>query len=136
MEFVSSDLSLTVGENLLSLSVQKSPNLFVFRVVSEFLDLQQRVAPFHRDLCYCSQRVAPFYLETLKRRKTRRQAFSFRVIDLSSVRVEKRPTDYGVVEVQFFEEPLLGHGLMIELDLSLCEEVLVGLTTLIAFCNS
>ena len=51
------------------------------------------------------------------------------MIDLSSVRVEKRLTDYGVVEVQVFGEPLLGHGLLIELDISLCEEVVVGLIT-------
>ena len=48
---------------------------------------------------------------------------------MSSVRVEKRPTDHGVVEVLLFEEPLLGHGLQIELDLGLCEEVVIGLTT-------
>ena len=51
------------------------------------------------------------------------------MIDSSSVRVEKRLTDYGVVEVQVFGEPLLGHGLLIELDVSLCEEVVVGLIT-------
>ena len=51
------------------------------------------------------------------------------MIDLSSVRVEKRLTDYGVVEVQVFGEPLLGHGLLIELDVSLCEEVVGGLIT-------
>ena len=47
--------------------------------------------------------------------------------DLSSVRVEERLTDYGVVVVQVFGEPLLGYGLLIELDISLCEEVVVGL---------
>ena len=51
------------------------------------------------------------------------------MIDLSSIRVDKRLTDYGVVVVQVFGEPLLGHGLLIELDISLCEEVVVGLIT-------
>ena len=45
----------------------------------------------------------------------------------SSVRVEERLTDNGVVAVQVFGEPLLGYGLLIELDISLCEEVVVGL---------
>ena len=64
-----------------------------------------------------------------RRRQTGRQTFSFRVIDLSSVRVEKRLTDYGVVVVPVFGEPLLGLGLQIELDISLFEEVVVGLIT-------
>ena len=46
---------------------------------------------------------------------------------MSSIRIEKRLTDYGVVVVQVVGEPLLGHGLLIELDVSLCEEVVVGL---------
>ena len=106
-----------------------SPNLFVFRVVSEFRDLQQRVAPFYHDFCHGSQRVAPFYLGTLTTTTDRTTGLLFRVIDSSSVRVEKRLTDYGVVEVQVFSEPLLGHGLLIELDVSLCEEEVVGLIT-------
>ena len=48
---------------------------------------------------------------------------------MSSVRVEKRLTDGGIVVVQVFREPLLGRGLLIELDGSLCEEVVVGLIT-------
>ena len=56
-------------------------------------------------------------------------AFSFRVIDSSSVRVEERLIDNGVVVVQVFGEPLLGYGLLIQLDISLCEEVVVGLRT-------
>ena len=51
------------------------------------------------------------------------------MIDSSSVRVEKRLTDNGVVVVQVFGEPLPGYGLLIELDKSLCEEVVVGLIT-------
>ena len=49
--------------------------------------------------------------------------------DSSSVRVEERLTDHGVVAAQVFGEPLLGYGLLIELDISLCEEVVVGLIT-------
>ena len=52
-----------------------------------------------------------------QRKQTGRQAFSFRVIDSSSVRVEERLTDSGVVVVQVFGEPLLGYGLLIELDI-------------------
>ena len=41
LEFVFSNLRLTVSEDLLPLSVQESPNLFVFRVfVSEFRNLR------------------------------------------------------------------------------------------------
>ena len=49
------------------------------------------------------------------------------MIDSSSVRVEERLTDNGVVVVQVFGQPLLGYALLIELDISLCEEVVVGL---------
>ena len=49
------------------------------------------------------------------------------MIDSSSVRVEERLT--GVVVVQVFGEPLLGYGLLIELDISLCDEIVVGLLT-------
>ena len=51
------------------------------------------------------------------------------MIDSSSVRVEERLTDNGVVVVQVFGEPLLGYRLLFELDISLCEEVVVGLIT-------
>ena len=51
------------------------------------------------------------------------------MIDLSSVHVEKRLTDYGVVEVQVFGDPFRGQGLLIDLDVSLCEEVVAGLIT-------
>ena len=40
--------------------------------------------------------------------------------------MEERLTDNGV---QVFGEPLLGYGLLVELDVSLCEEVVVGLVT-------
>ena len=69
-----------------------------------------------------------------RRRQTRRQAFSFGVIDSSSVRIEEHLTDGDVIVVEVFREPLLGelllgHGLLIELDVSLCEEVILGLIT-------
>ena len=93
-----SNLRLAVSEDLLSLPVQKSPNLFIFRVLSlNFV--------------------------------TRRQAFSFGVIDLSSVCVKEHLTDCGVVVIHVFGEPLLGHGLLIELDVSLRDEVVLGLIT-------
>ena len=64
-----------------------------------------------------------------RRRLTNRQAFSLGVIDLSSVCVEEHLTDCGVVVIHLFGEPLLGHGLLIELDVSLCEEEVLGLIT-------
>ena len=52
------------------------------------------------------------------------------MIDSSAARVEERLTDNGVDVVQVFREPLLGYGLLIELDISLCEVVVVvGLIT-------
>ena len=51
------------------------------------------------------------------------------MIDLSSVSVKEHLTDCNVVVIQVFGEPLLGDGLLIELDVSLCEEVVVGLIT-------
>ena len=47
---------------------------------------------------------------------------------MSSVCVEHL-TDCGVVVVHVLGEPLLGHGPLIELGVSLCEEVVVGLKT-------
>ena len=51
------------------------------------------------------------------------------MIDLSSVCVKEHLTDCGVVVIHDFGEPLLGHGLLIELDVRLCEEVVLGLIT-------
>ena len=51
------------------------------------------------------------------------------MIGSSSARIEERLTDGDVIVVQVFGEPLLGYGLLIELDTSLCEEVVVGLIT-------
>ena len=56
------------------------------------------------------------------------------MIDLSSVCVKEHLTDRGVVVIDVLAEslvgdPLLGHGLLIELDVSLREEVVLGLVT-------
>ena len=51
------------------------------------------------------------------------------MIDSSSARIEERLTDGDIVVVEVFTEPLLGHGLLGELDISLCDEVVVGLIT-------
>ena len=48
---------------------------------------------------------------------------------MSSVCVKEHLTDCAVVVIHVFGEPLLGHGLLIELDVSLCEVVVVGLIT-------
>ena len=117
-----SGLRLAVSEDLLSLPVQKSPNMFIFRVLSlNFVTFLLR--------------VAPFYLETLTATTKQTTGLLLRsVIDLSSVGVKEYLTDCGVVVIHVFGEPLLGetllgHGLLIELDVSLCEEVVLGLIT-------
>ena len=51
---------------------------------------------------------------------------------MSSVCVKEHLTDCGVVVIHvlgepLLAEPLLGHGLLIELDVSLCEEVVLGI---------
>ena len=51
------------------------------------------------------------------------------MIGSSSARIEERLTDGGVIVVEVFREPLLGHGLLVELDISLRDEVVVGLIT-------
>ena len=61
-------------------------------------------------------------------RQTGRQAF-FRVIGSSSARIEERPTDGDVFEVEVFREPLLAKGLLGVLGTSLRDEVVVGLIT-------
>ena len=121
LEFVFSNLRLAVSEDF-ALFAGPKESLSV-------RDLPQRYAPFHRDFCHCSQRGLPrSILRHWRRRHTRRQAFSFGVIDLSSECVKEHLTDCGVVVIHVFGEPLLGepllgHGLLIELDVSLCEEV-------------
>ena len=51
------------------------------------------------------------------------------MIDSSSARIEERLTDGDVIVVEVFRAPLLGHGLLGELDISLCDEVVAGLIT-------
>ena len=112
------NVRLTIGEDLLPLTVQKSPNLCVFSV--SFL------TSFHNGL--------PRSIGHGRRRLTNRQAFSLGVIDLFSVCTEECLTDCGIVAIHVLEEPLLGepllgHGVLIELDVRLCMEVVLGLIT-------
>ena len=51
------------------------------------------------------------------------------MIGSSSARIEERLADGDVIVVEVFRESLLGHGLLGELDISLCEEIIVGLIT-------
>ena len=84
-------LRLTISADLLPLSVRKNSDLFALRVlVSEFRDLSL-------DLCHGKQRVAPFC-----------QAFSFRVIDSSSVRTKERLTDKSVMKWSLGSQPCGG----------------------------
>ena len=83
-----------------------------------------------RDLRHGKQRVAPIYHDSWTTTTTdRRQAFSFRVIGSSSARIEERPDRWWCHRSRSFREPLLGHGLLGELDISLCNDVVVGLIT-------
>ena len=84
LEFVlSTNLHLT---DLLPLSVQESPNLFAFRVLSlNFVTLCVT--------CVTANNGFPRSIMThWRRRQTGRQAFSFRVIGSSSARIEERLT--------------------------------------------
>ena len=51
------------------------------------------------------------------------------MIGSSSARIEERLTDGDVIGVEVFREPLVGHGLLGELDIRTCNEVVVGLIT-------
>ena len=120
LEFVFSNLCLTVSENLLSLSLQESPNLFAFRVVSlSFLGARHKWA----------NNGSPRSIMTNRRRQTGRQAFFFRVIGSSSARVKERLADGDVIVVEVIREPLLAQGLLGVFDISLCDEMVVGLIT-------
>ena len=113
LEFVLSNLRLTVSENILSLSLQESPNLFTFRVVSlSFLGARDKWA----------NNGSRRSMMTDWRRQTGRQAFFFRVIGSSSARVKERLAE--VLRV-----PLLAQKLLGVFDTSLCDEVVVGLKT-------
>ena len=120
LEFVFSNLCLTVSENLLSLSIQLCPNLFTLRIVSlSFLGARHKSANnrFHRSIM------------TDWRRQTGRQAFFFRVIGSSSARMKERLTDGDVIVVEVIKDLLLAKGLLGVFDISLCNEVVVGLIT-------
>ena len=133
VELVYPDLRLTVGEDLLPLSVQKSPNLCVFSVsfLTSFLNgLPRSIVAF----CHYFHIGLPRSIGDGRRRLTNRQAFSLEVIDLFSVCIEEHLTDCGIVVIHIFEEPLLGEpllgrGLCEGLDESLREEVVLGLIT-------
>ena len=96
----------------------------------------QRVAPFDRGF---HRGVLPLFQQRVarsighgRRRLTDRQAFSLGVIDLFSVCFEEHLTDCGIIVIHILEEPLLGdpllgHGLCGGLDVSLREEVVLGL---------
>ena len=66
---------------------------------------------------------------TDRRRQTGRQAFFFRVIGSSSARIEERLADGDVIVVEVIREPLLAQGFLGVVDVSLREELVVGLTT-------
>ena len=63
------------------------------------------------------------------RRQTRRQAFFFIVIGWSSARIKESLPDGDVIVVEVIKELLLAWGLLGVFDISLCDEVVVGLTT-------
>ena len=64
-----------------------------------------------------------------KQRVSGRQAFFFRVIGSSSARVKERLADGDVIVVEVIRVPLLARGLLGVFDMSLCDEVVVGLIT-------
>ena len=98
LEFVFSNLRLTVSEGLLPLSDQESPNLFAFRVLP---------------LNFVTLRVT--YV-------TANNGFPRSIMT-------HRLTDGDVIVVEVFREQLLGQGLLGVLDISLRDEVVVGLIT-------
>ena len=51
------------------------------------------------------------------------------MIGSSWARFKERLVDGDVIVVEVIRVPLLGHGLLGELDMSLCDEVVVGLIT-------
>ena len=112
------NLRLTFGEDLLSLSVQKSSNLCVFSVLL--------LTSFHNR--------SPCSFGHGRRRLTNRQAFSLGVIrHVLGVRYEASPRA-RVIVIHILEEPLLGElllgqGLCEGLDISLHEIEVLGLIT-------
>ena len=82
LEFVFLNLCLTISENLFSLSLEESPNLFAFRVLSLNVSNTRNV------WIKCgANNGSPRSSMTDRRRQTGRQAFFFRVIGSSSARV-------------------------------------------------
>ena len=113
LEFVFSNLRLTVSEDLLPLSVQESPNRFFFRVLSLNFVTFHNTLPFSIMTFVIVHNGLPrSILRHRRRRQTRRQAFSFGVFDLSSVCVKEHLTDCGVVVIHVFGEPLLEEPLL------------------------
>ena len=120
LEFVFSNLCLTIRENLLSLSLQESPNLFAFRVVSlSFLGARHK----------WGNNGSPRSIMTDGRRQTGRRSFFFRVIGSSSAGVKERFADGGVIVDKVTRELLFARGLLGAFDISLRDEVVVGLIT-------
>ena len=94
LEFVFSIFCMLVSENVLSLSLQESPNLFTFRVASQsFLGARNFWTKWANNGSHRS-------IMTDWRRQTGRQAFFFRVIGLSSARVKERLADGDVIVVE------------------------------------
>ena len=84
--------------------------------------------------CHCFNNGLPRSIGHGRLRLTNRQASSLGVIDLFSVCVKEHLTDCGIIVIHVLEEsllgePLLGHGLLIELDVRLCDEVVLELIT-------
>ena len=123
LEFVFSNLCLTVSENLLSLSFQENPNLLTFWAVSlSYLNTRNLRVKWANNGSHRS-------IMTDWRRQTGRQAFFFRVIGSSSARVGERLADGDVIVVEVIGGPLLAGGFLGVVDISLRDVVLVGLIT-------
>ena len=124
--FVFLNFRLTVGENLLFLSVQLSSNLCVFSVLL--------LTSFHNKSPCSLNNGSLRSFGHGRQRLTNRQAFSLQVIDMYSVCVIKHLLERGVIVIHILEEPLLrelwlGQGLCERLDISLHDVVGFGLIT-------
>ena len=104
LEFVFSNLCLTISKNLLSLSFQKNPNLFTSGAVSRFLDTRNLWVK------WANNGSPPRSIMTDWRRQTGRQAFFLRVIGSSSARIEEHLADGDVIVVGVIGGPLLAGG--------------------------
>ena len=90
LEFVVINLRLTVGEDLLPLSVQKSPNLCVF-------SFQLLTSCHNRSPCSFNNGSLRSFGH--RRRLTDRQAYSLGVIDMFSVCIIKHLLERGVIAI-------------------------------------